>query len=161
MARKDRQLERVLEQRANVELKHQRIVADFELQRVGLEDRIRAMQSSLQIIRQDLREVLSPNEVTRAPIDASNVRLQAGASLHAQLHTQSLAIELAGVLKRMEAAREKLMAAAAQRKAVELLLTRRREEAQRAEERREAAELDEISTIRHARADHDRVETLS
>ncbi len=144
-----------------MERQHQQVVAGFELQRVELEDRIRSMQSSLQDIRQDLREALSPDGSTRKAIDASNVRLQAGASLHAQLHTQSLAIELAGVLKRLESARAELMAAAAQRKAVELLITRRREEAQRAEERREAAELDEISTIRHARADHDRVETIS
>lgn len=161
MKRQDKQLGRVLEQRQRVERVRQRNVAQIQSQRVELEARIRAMRDSLTIIRQDLRCALTPDASAGDAVDPRTVRLQAGASLHAQLHVQSLAIELSGVLTRLDRARGELKEAAARRRAVDLLLSRRRAEARRIQERRESVELDEISAGGRARADLDRLEADS
>ena len=126
-----------------------------------IDQRLKSSQDHLTDIRHELRDTLTPDRSSTGAVQFSDVRMQAGATLHAQLRLQTLAIEMAGVMKRLERAREDLKDAAARRKAVELLIERRREEARRAADRRESAELDEISTVRHSRADIDRLEAAS
>lgn len=151
MTPRDRQLAAVFEARRRVERDKQRAVAELERRRLGIEDTMRASSATFNSIRNDLREALAP---TRADgLRFADVRAGAGASLHARLRLQSLAIELAGVHERLGRARGELRAAAASRQAVELLIERRRAERVRIAERREAEELDEISTVRASRAD--------
>lgn len=159
MARSAKQLNMVLAQRARVEEEKQRIVAGLERQRLALHGRVGAINGSLQAIRQELREALTPN--AGAGVAAfGDIRMQAGATLHAQIHLQTLAIELAGMNNRLDRARDELRAAAASRKAVQLLLDRWSAEAKRADDRREAVAIDEISMSRHARTDVDSLETF-
>lgn len=153
------QLRIVLEQRERVEREKQRIVADMQREVGAIEDRMRISASSLAAIRNELRDVLTPRG--RGAVAIADLRLQAGATLHGQLRLQSMAIELAGAQSRLRAAREALMQASAARKAVALLIERRQAEARRAADRREAAELDEISTARASRADAPLQETMT
>lgn len=161
MAPRIKQLEVVWEQRQRVEREKQRAVAELQSHANWIEERIHGSHDTLTAIRDELRDTLTPQGRAGGGVRFSDVRLQAGATLHAQLRLQTLAIELAGVRNRLHQAREELKAAASQRKAVELLLDRRREELRRATERRESAELDEISISRRKHADHDRMEIAS
>ena len=163
MARSVKQLNVVLEQRASVEQKMQRAVAALESQRLEIERRMSGVGDSLRAIRLELRDALTPTGdaggATGSTVAAfGDIRLQAGATLHAQIHLQTLAIELAGAHQRLNRAREELRAASAARKAVKLLIDRRKAEAQRVADRRETVDLDEMSISRHGRADEDAVE---
>jgi|GEM_PF-4170087 len=97
--------------------------------------------------REDLRRALTPG----APRTMASVRLQATASLSLETQTQRLAIELAGVLRRLEGARERLLEAARERQAVERLREKRRDSWLAQERRREAIEQDEIAGARAIR----------
>lgn len=161
MAPRLKQLETVLEQRERLEREKQLAVAELQAHATWIEERIHGSRDKFAAIRRELRDTLTPRTSADGGVRFSDVRLQAGATLHAQLRLQTLAIELAGVRNRLEHARNELKAAASQRKAVELLLERRREEIRRASERRESAELDEMSIVRRRTADHDWLETAS
>ncbi len=159
MAARLDQLRVVLEQRERVEQEKQRAVAELTRSANAIEERMRRSHASLMTIRSELRTVLAPQ--SGAAVAMSDIRLQAGATLHGQVQLQAMAIELAGVQSRLRAARESLMEATASRKAVQLLRDRRVQEARCAAERRESVELDEISTVRHGRADASLQETQS
>lgn len=152
MNKRDRQLRAVLEKRRVAERGPQRAVAALESTRLQIERKINAASTSLGAIREDLREALEPTP-TPGTLRFEEVRAQAGASLHARLSLQTLAIELAGVHQRLTRAREELRRAAASRQAVELLIARRRAQAAHLRERREGDDLDEISTARASRPD--------
>lgn len=152
MTRSAHQLRVVLDERLRAERIKQRAVADIHIQRMAIETRITTVSRSLGSIREELRSALDP-ATTPGGVAFGDVRLQAGATLHAQMHLHAHAVELAGVLKRLRIAQEELRDAAARRKAVELLISRRRLEAQRVAARRETAELDEISISRFRRTE--------
>jgi flagellar export protein FliJ len=79
--------------------------------------------------------------------------MQANASLHLVARAQQAVLELAGLHRRIDAARLELLKATTDRKAVELLKERRRREWVDEQRRREDAELDEINVMRHGRGE--------
>lgn len=159
MAKFHFQLEAVLEQRRGVERTRQVAVAELERQRMDAEDRIRAFQRQIVVEKEDLRDALSPpagGPHAAGGVDLRHVRLQAGASLHLVAKAQHAVVQLAGLFKRLEAARLELVRATTRRKAVEVLKERRYEQWREEQRRRENAALDELSVMRASRQ-----ETLS
>lgn len=140
-------LEALLDSRRRDERDHQIEFATIDRERIGLEDAIRSRHTAARRGRDDLRRALEPGE----PRTIIGVRLQAKSSLMLESQTQRLAIELAGVLKRLGEARTRLLEAARARKAVELLREKRFEEWKRDQDRRETAEQDDLVTERAGR----------
>ncbi|GJQ28175.1 MAG: hypothetical protein HBSAPP03_00590 [Phycisphaerae bacterium] len=141
--------EAVLSHRRAQEQRAQREVAVLERERARVEEAIRAFQRGALAARDDLREHLAAGGC----VDLRAVRLQAGASLHLVHKAQRAVLELAGVHKRLEAARLDLLRAAMRRKAVEALRERRWEAWVQDHKRRETAELDELMVMRAGRAE--------
>ena len=159
MAKKFRfSLEAVLQQRRAAEELHQRRVAELERERLALEERIRGHQRSIMTAKEDLRRRLCtekrPTELGPGAegVSLSDVRLQANASLHMVARAQQAVLELAGVHRRLDAARLELIRATTERKAVELLKSKRHQEWRDEIRRKEDAEMDEINVTRHARS---------
>lgn len=146
-------LEAALEQRRRVERDRQLVVAKLERARVQLDDRVRAVQGRLTQERNDMRALLGPGGSGDGRVLVSSVRLQATAGLHGLAELRTLAIELAGVLKRLESARHQLTEAAVARKAVEKLREQQLERWKAEEARRESAELDDLTLMRFGRVD--------
>ncbi|MFN7022348.1 MAG: flagellar export protein FliJ [Phycisphaerales bacterium] len=143
-------LQPVLEMRERAEQREQLRVAEMESERMRLEERLRAIQSELADARRDLRDRLArPGEGG----GLSAVRLQANTSLHTTLKAQRAAIELAGTLSRLSAARADLRSAAAARQAVEKLKAKRRAEHAEMVRHAEDHDLDELTVMRHRRDD--------
>jgi flagellar export protein FliJ len=152
-------LQPVLDQRTRQEDARKRELGDLERQRLDVEARLRGLQSQIAQARADLRSRLNAGPDThdaetpgRRVVGVSDVRLQASASLHLSQSAQRTAIELAGCYQRSEAARTRLLAAMTGRKAVQILRERRLEEFKLEQTRREAAQLDDIVSVRSARA---------
>lgn len=150
-------LEHVLEQRRRAERDAQVAFAAINRERIGLESTIRGFQNSIVGFKRDLRGALSGErdveETAGAPVTLLDVRLQAGASLMVMGKAQASVLELAGVHQRLEIARTALLDAAKARQAVELLRERKFEQWKREEARREAIELDDLTTMRFGRDD--------
>lgn len=146
-------LQALLDQRVQAERARRLAVAEVERERVALETEISALQRRIRAHKDDLRTFLSGRGVEpgAAGVDTGAVRLQAGASLHAQLAAQRQALRLAGVYRRLESVRSDLRRATTDRRAVELLKERRYEEWKREQARRETAALDELATMAAAR----------
>lgn len=145
-------MQALLDIRSQEERERQLAVARLERERLDLEGRLTACQREIASHKADLRALLGGPDAA-AGVDTRTVRLQAGASLHAEARAQRLAIQLAGLYKRLEAARSALREATTRRRAVDLLRERRREEWAAGERRAEARELDDLSTMRFARDD--------
>lgn len=156
-------LQPVLEQRERAERDQQVKVAAVERRRVELEDRLRDLDRQMQEERRQLRDhlgaaLIQPGgsggearaQPVRVPLDA--VRMQTNAGLHHALTARRLALELAGVQASLARERQTLIRASAARKAVELLKQKRRADFDRDLLRRELADLDELTVMRHARA---------
>jgi flagellar export protein FliJ len=152
-------LEAVLRQRMALEEREQRRVAELERERLAIEERIRGCQRSIAGAKEDLRRRLSSEkraqELSRGAsgVSLSDVRLQANASLHMVARAQQAVLELAGVHRRLDAARLELIRATTARKAIELLKAKRFEEWRNEVKKREAAEMDELNVMRHGRSD--------
>jgi flagellar FliJ protein len=149
-------LQPVLEQRERIEERAQLRLAEIERQRLAIEQRLKAIQAELLDTRRLLRGGLHGGE-GQAPTGMNDVRLAANHSLHLAVQAQRTVMELAGVHKRLEAARLELLKATADRKAVQLLKDRALEEFRREQFKRELTELDEIVVMRHGRSDGPRV----
>lgn len=148
MARFKFELETVLDIRRNVERNKQLIVAELERDRLAIEGRIRGFQQQIVAERNDLRAHLdAERRDDDAPIDLSAVRMQANASLHLVAKAHQEVLRLAGVHKRIDAARLDLLKATTDRKAVETLRQRRYDAWMIEQNRREERALDEIATI--------------
>lgn len=141
MARFRFQLQAVLEHRERIERDRQKVVAELESQRVSLEHVIRRCQEGLVDERTHLRGMLERSNLR-------DVRFQVAASARLTGTAQRAVLELAGVQKRLEAARASLLDAAKQRKAVELLKERRLDEWKQTQGRLEAAAIDELAVMR-------------
>lgn len=146
-------LEAALEQRKRVERERQLAVAKLEQARVQIEGRVKAVQQRLTAERDELRALLGPSmsggaTSTATRVSVASVRMQATAGLHGLAELRTLAIELAGVLKRLEGARAQLMAAAVARKAVEKLREQRLAAWKHEQDRKESAELDDLTLMR-------------
>lgn len=138
-------MQALLEQRERDERDRQLRVAEVERERLAAEDRLRGVQREIASARDDLRRSLA------GEVALGEVRLQAGATLHLELRARQCALELAGVLKRLELVRAELLRAARARKAVAILREKQFEEWKRDAARREHAELDEMMVMRHGR----------
>lgn len=161
------ELEPLLEHRKRIEEEHQRAVAALERTRLDIEERLRMAQETITEARQILRDQLAGGNAAAdaGPAPASprvslqSVRLQMNASLHMNARARQAVLELAGVHKRIEAARSRLLEATRARRALEILKERRYERWKWEQRRREERELDEINTQRAGRTDEFALET--
>ena len=151
------QLEHVLELRRREEREAQVAFSKIDRERVAVESQIRGYQRTIVGFKRDLRSALTgeapADGAGGAPITLGDVRLQAGASLMMMGKAQAAVLRLAGAHRRLETARAQLLGAARARKGVELLRERRLEQWKRAQARREASELDDLTTMRAGRDD--------
>ncbi len=147
------ELESVLEVRRGVERNKQLAVAQLERQRIDIEDRIREYQRQLTLERRDMQAHLNAEARSGGGggVDLDAVRLQASASLHLVGKAHQEVIRLAGLHRKIDAARLELLKATTDRKAVEVLRQRRFEAWSAEQRRREAVALDEINTMRAGR----------
>ncbi len=146
-------LQPVLDQRERDERDHQLVVAQLESERLALESRIRMCQQMMDDERSTLSQALAPGQ----QVDLKAVKMQAGASLTHNFEAQRTVLELAGVFRKLQSAREALVQAAAKRKAVELLRDQQKEAFKQEQDRREAQDLDEMSVMRAHRTDGIRI----
>jgi flagellar export protein FliJ len=153
------ELEAVLKQRRAVELEKQLVVATLEAQRLQIEDQIRGCQREIVREKEELRDQLqqerSAGEGLGVAVDLRGVRFQAAAGLRLVAKAQHAVLQLAGVHKRLDAARLELLRATTHRKAVETLRERRLEAWRVEQNRKEAATLDELGVMRAARQSRD------
>ncbi|GAB4382836.1 MAG: hypothetical protein Kow0022_01260 [Phycisphaerales bacterium] len=138
-------LEPVLEQRRLAEEQEQRNVAMIERERIALEERIRAYARAIAQEQDDLRRQLAEGGNLWA------ARLQANASLDLTNKANRAVLELAGVHKRLDGARLRLLQAMTARKALETLRDREEERFRQEQKRRESAAIDELVVMRHGR----------
>ena len=138
-------LEPLLKARQRAEEVHQRAVAHIELRRMELEERLRRDQAVITEGKRSLRDGLV------GAVDAHSLRLHASSSMQMMRVAQRTVLELAGVHKRLEAARTALVEAAKERRAMELLRDRRYAEWLTSAAKRETAALDELAVIAAAR----------
>jgi flagellar export protein FliJ len=136
-------LQPVLRQREIAERDEQLKVAAVEKQRLQLEDQLRQCQQRIAFEQDSLNQLVS-----NSALNPQEARSQSTAILYAKNEAQKLAIELAGVYKRLESARKKLAQAATHRRSMELLrdnhLTSWRREINVAEDRA----MDELAVLR-------------
>ncbi len=142
-------LQPVLDQREREERDRQLIVAELERERLALESRIRMCQQMMEDERATLSQALKSGQ----RVDLQMVKMQAGASLKHNFEAQRTVLELAGVFRKIQLAREELAQAAARRKAVELLRDQQLEAFKHTIERKESHDLDEMSVMRFGRND--------
>lgn len=140
-------LQPVLEQRLRVERERQRQVAELERDRLAIEREIAGYERAIIGERDDLRARLF-QERSGERVNLAQVRQQAHASLGLIARAQRAVVRLAGVQKRLDAARLELIRAAADRRGVEVLRERRFEAWKREQERREALAMDELAVMR-------------
>ena len=149
MARFVFSLEPVLKARRRSEETSQRDVAGIERERMRLEEILRTHQRSLVSNKDVLRAGLT------GLIEVRDLRLQANSSLQVMRRAQQIVLELAGVYKRLEAARNRLIEAARRRRAIEFVRDRRYEQWKAALNKAETAALDELAVIAAARKESD------
>jgi flagellar protein FliJ len=138
-------LQAVLDHREMIEQQKQKIVAELETQRVRIEGRIREYQGAIEGERAELR-----GRLLRA--DVHGAKRQAAAQMRLVAGAQRAAVELSGVLKRLDIARAELLEATKRRKAVDLLRERRFEDWKRDQSRRELSAVDELAVMAAGRA---------
>lgn len=149
MARFVFSLEPVLKARRRAEETFQRDVAGIERDRMRLEEILRGHQRNLVSNKDVLRDGLT------GLIEVRDLRLQANSSLQVMRRAQQIVLELAGVYKRLEAARTRLIEAARRRRAIEFVRDRRYEQWKAALNKAETAALDELAVIAAARKESD------
>ena len=149
MARFVFSLEPVLKARRRSEETFQRDVAGIERERIRLEEILRGHQRNLVSNKDMLRDGLT------GLIEVRDLRLHANSSLQVMRRAQQIVLELAGVYKRLEAARTRLIEAARRRRAIEFVRDRRYEQWKAALNKAETAALDELAVIAAARKESD------
>ena len=149
MARFVFSLEPVLKARRRSEETFQRDVAGIERERMRLEEILRGHQRNLVSNKDVLREGLT------GLIEVRDLRLHANASLQVMRRAQQIVLELAGVYKRLEAARTRLIEASRRRRAIEFVRDRRYEQWKADLNKAETAALDELAVIAAARKESD------
>jgi flagellar FliJ protein len=142
-------LQPVLDQRERIEQSKQLVVAELERQRLAVETKLRQLQADMDRAKSDLRTRLAG---ASGAVVVPDVRMQAGASLHMAAQARLVALELAGVYRRLERARQDLLIAATDRRAVELLKEKRQEEWKQEQGRLETRAVDEAATQVFVRA---------
>lgn len=137
-------LEPLLEHRKRIERDKQRALATVERRRMEIENHIRAMQQRIADNKAEIGRGLTGR------VDTAAIRSQAAMSMQLDAQTRRLALVLAEVYRRLEQARADLLEARTRAKAIERLRDRRYEEWKRRLSKREAAELDDLTTVRAA-----------
>lgn len=150
MARFVFEFEAVLKQRLAEEREKQLAMAVVERERLAIEDQLRGTQGEIEAEKEGLRAALD-GRTSGGVVDLCAVRQQVGAAMGRVKRAQGLAIKLAGVHKRLDAARMELLVATTRRKAMETLREKRLGAWNGEKKRREAAEMDEITIMRAAR----------
>lgn len=146
-------LQRVLELRQRTEDEHRRRVAAIEAERAAAEERLRSIQATITASRAEQRAMLAASAATESRgLNMTALRTHTGALMGLTAQAHRTALELAGILKRLEAARALLAKASADRKAVELLRERAYEQWKQEQSRREIMHLDEIGATAYTRA---------
>jgi flagellar export protein FliJ len=153
MARFRFQLEPVLAQRQRVEDRCKLVVADLERQRLEIERALRELQDGIVRERSELRRHLgTPGSAGSGgeggPVELRDAKLQAAAAFTMDLRARQEVLRLAGLHKRLEAARSELLKATTARKAVDLLKERRWEAWRLEQSRVESAGVDEMAVMR-------------
>jgi flagellar protein FliJ len=138
-------LESLLKARRMYEQQHQRAVAQIERERISLEDNLRRQQANIALGKQATKSSLIGR------IDASALRMHAASSIAVMRAAQRTVLELAGVHRRLDAARLELVEAMRERRAVELLRERRFEQWKYEIDRAENSAIDELAIIAAAR----------
>ena len=139
-------LDPLLKARKRTEETHQRHVAEIERQRVEFEDRLRRQQVSITQDKEAWRGSLVGS------IDMHMLRRQAATAISAVRQAQQITLQLAGVHRRLDAARDKLIEATKDRRAIEMLRDRRHAEWKTRIEKAETSFLDELACSKAARA---------
>ena len=142
-------LDPLLRLRRREEETRQRDVAKLEIERRALEDRIRDCQNRITTCKQDLRGG------AQGALDMDGMRRFAAAARGLEREANDAVLTLAGLHKRLEAARARLREATRERRAIEHLRERRLETFKRRLDRAETALLDELNTIAGARRRRD------
>jgi len=145
MARFRFRLEALLTARRHAERSRQQALAVIDRERRDLEETIRRHQSFISAGKRALGESLT------GELDIAALRGHAASTLSVMRRAERLVLELAGVHRRLEAARAELTEAARRRRAVELLRERRYAEWLREQSRLEDRALDEAAAARAAR----------
>lgn len=138
-------LDPVIRHRQMIEDEKKRDMAVVVQEQVGIQEKLRRLQTDLT----DDKRML--NDDLHGSIDVTRLRQHALYSGFVYARAEELAADLLKVEKRLQEARAKLLEATKARKAVELLRERAYERWLEEQNRREANELDEIATQRHAR----------
>ncbi len=141
-------LDPLLRQRRRVERDLQLELAGHQRRRTELEQRLTTLSRAADDERAWLRDTLDPSACGPRQIDTAAARWQAHATMSTQARAQAIAVELAGVLARLDTSRAKLAAAATARRAVEGLRERRLEQFNAEQRKREIAESDDLSSAR-------------
>jgi flagellar FliJ protein len=139
------ELEPVLEARRQHEQTKQRLMAAIERDRLHLEDALRQHQANLAEGKQHLRNQLV------GTVNAAALRVQANASIQVGRKAQRTVLELAGVHRRLDAARAELIEAARRRRAIELLREKRLAQWKAEVNKAETAAIDELAGMAAAR----------
>jgi flagellar FliJ protein len=119
--------------------------AAIERQRYDLEENLRSKQREIGQVKQTLREGLVGS------VNVGLIRQHAAATIAVDRLARQTVLELAGLSRKADAARQRLVAASQRRRAVEILRERRFEEWKRDADRKETAFLDDLSNIARAR----------
>ncbi|UCD76367.1 MAG: flagellar FliJ family protein [Phycisphaerales bacterium] len=138
-------LQPLLRARRRAEQARQRAVAEVERERLSLEDRLRRQQRQIAEGKRWLGDRLV------GTLDVPVLRDQAGATMLFMRKAQRVALELAGVHRRLEAVRAELIEATKRRRAIELLRDRRFQQWKADLDKAETAALDELAVIAAAR----------
>ena len=133
------EMEPLLRARRQAEQVKQRAVANLERTRLALETRLRSNQEFISEGKRDQRGRLV------GVLNLASLRAHAGSTIQVMRQAQRTLLELAGLHRRLEAARAELTEAARERRAIELLRERRFEEWRKRLDRADDAVIDELA----------------
>jgi flagellar FliJ protein len=139
------ELESLLKARRLAEQARQRAVAAIEQDRMKLEQSLRDLQRQIS----DGKHAMQSGLV--GLVQADQLRMHAASTMHTMRAAQRVVLELAGVHRRLDAARAALIEAAQHRRAVEILRERRYEQWKAQQDKLENDALDELAVIAAAR----------
>ncbi len=143
MARFQFKLDPLLRQRRLTEQGRQRDLATLERERIHIEDRLTSMQNQIHASQNDLADCLT------GTVNAEAIRSQAAMSMQFDVLARKLALQLAEVYRRIDAARNILIDATKSRRALDLLKEQRLEAWKQELNRKEQLEADDLVSSRH------------
>ncbi len=147
-------LEALLEQRTREQRRMRLAVAEIEQERLRLEEQRRRRQENLQESRDELRALFGQRGARETVVvEAEQLKRGAAIAVAADRAARTLAIQLAGVHRRLAQARGQLRLADVRLKAVEQLKQRQHERFRARLNKLEAEEMDELAVMRAGRSE--------